>query len=63
MGFQFSKELSYSEGSFEYPQHMFRLKNKKNNFQPVLNKKYIIHVEMVLRIAYYGGFDFNLGLC
>ena len=28
-----SKEPSHREGSFEYPQHMFRLKIKKNNFQ------------------------------
>ena len=29
MCFRFSKEMS----SFEYPQHMFSLRNKKNNFQ------------------------------
>ena len=28
-----SKEPSHREGSFEYPQHMFLLRNKKNNFQ------------------------------
>ena len=27
------KETSHRGGSFEYPQHMFRLKNMKNNFQ------------------------------
>ena len=27
-----SKELSHRDGSFEYPQHMFWLRNKKNNF-------------------------------
>ena len=27
-----SKELSHQDGSFEYPQHMFWLRNKKNNF-------------------------------
>ena len=27
------KELSHGDGSFEYPQHMFWLRNKKNNFQ------------------------------
>ena len=27
------KEPSHQDGSFEYPQHMFRLRNKKNNFQ------------------------------
>ena len=31
--FWYSKEPSYREGSFEYPQHMFRLRNKKNIFQ------------------------------
>ena len=32
MCFTFSKETSHREGSFEYPQHMFWLRNKKNNF-------------------------------
>ena len=27
------KEPSYRDGSFEYRQHMFWLRNKKNNFQ------------------------------
>ena len=27
-----SKELSHEDGSFEYPQHMFWLRNKKINF-------------------------------
>ena len=26
------KEVSHRDGSFEYPQHMFWLRNKKNNF-------------------------------
>ena len=30
MCFGCSKELSYRDGSFEYPQHMFWLRNKKN---------------------------------
>ena len=25
--------ISHRDGSFEYPQHMFWLRNKKNNFQ------------------------------
>ena len=33
MCFGCSKEPSHWEGSFEYPQHMFWLRNKKNNFQ------------------------------
>ena len=33
MCFGCSKEPSHGDGSFEYPQHMFRLRNKKNNFQ------------------------------
>ena len=33
MCFVCSKELSHKEGSFEYPQHMFWFRNKKNNFQ------------------------------
>ena len=30
--FGFSKEPSHRDGSFEYPPHMFWLRNKKNNF-------------------------------
>ena len=33
MCFGCSKELSHQEGSFEFPQHMFWLRNKKNTFQ------------------------------
>ena len=33
MCFGGSKEPSHRDGSFEYPQHMFWLRNKKNNFQ------------------------------
>ena len=33
MCFGCSKEPSHRDGSFKYPQHMFRLRNKKNNFQ------------------------------
>ena len=33
MCFGCSKELSHRDGSFEYPQHMFWVRNKKNNFQ------------------------------
>ena len=32
ISFVCSKELSYCDGSFEYPKHMFWLRNKKNNF-------------------------------
>ena len=32
MCFGCSKEPSHLDGSFEYPQHMFWLRNKKNNF-------------------------------
>ena len=32
MCFGCSKELSHRDGSFEYPQHMFWLTNKKNDF-------------------------------
>ena len=31
--FECSKEPSHRDGSFEYPQHMFWLRNKKNKFQ------------------------------
>ena len=30
-----SKEPSHRDGSFEYPQHMFWLRNKKNSFKYV----------------------------
>ena len=33
MCFWCSKETSHRDGSFEYPQYMFWLRNKKNNFQ------------------------------
>ena len=33
MCFGCSKELSHRSGSFEYPQHIFRLENKKIYFQ------------------------------
>ena len=33
MCFGCSKEPSHRDGSFEYPHHMFWLRNKKNNFQ------------------------------
>ena len=33
MCFGCSKEPSHGDGSFEYPQHTFLLRNKKNNFQ------------------------------
>ena len=33
MCFGCSKEPSYRDGSFEYQQHTFWLRNKKNNFQ------------------------------
>ena len=32
MRFGCSKEPSQLDGSYEYPQHMFWLRNKKNNF-------------------------------
>ena len=33
MRFGYSIEQSHLDGSFEYPQHMFWLRNKNNNFQ------------------------------
>ena len=33
MCFGCSKEPSHRDGTFEYPHHMFWLRNKKNNFQ------------------------------
>ena len=33
MCFGCSKEPSHSDGSFEYPQHMFWMRNKENSFQ------------------------------
>ena len=36
MCFGCSKEPSHGDSSFEYPQHMFWLRNKKNNFKYTL---------------------------
>ena len=36
MCFGCSKEPSHRDGSFEYPQHMFWLRNNKNNFSYTL---------------------------
>ena len=36
MCFVCSKEPSHGDGSFEYPQHMFWLRNKKINFSNAL---------------------------
>ena len=36
MWFVCSKELSHGDGSFEYPKHMFWLRNKKINFSYAL---------------------------
>ena len=36
MCFVCSKEPSHGDGSFEYPQHMFWLRNKKINFSSAL---------------------------
>ena len=36
MCFRCSKEPSHRDGSFEYPQHMFWLRNKKKNFSYAL---------------------------
>ena len=53
MCFGCSKEPSHRDGSFEYPQHMFWLRNKKNNIQwctliwrPVWS--YAIHLEWLI---------------
>ena len=32
MCFGYSKEPSHRDGSFEYPQHMFCMRNKENSF-------------------------------
>ena len=42
ISFECSKELSHGDGSFEYPQHMFWLRNKKIKFW--------------LRIPYFRGY-------
>ena len=36
MGFECSKEPSHRDDSFEYPQHMFWLRNKKKKFSYAL---------------------------
>ena len=61
MCFGYSKELSHWDGSFEYPQHMFWLRIKKNNFQlrtlicgPVttMSSSYL-HLSLVLNLSLY----------
>ena len=47
MCFGCSKEPSHRDGSFEYSQHMFWLRNKKNNFQ--LRTLVIAKLEMTLK--------------
>ena len=41
-----SKEPSHRHGSFEYPQHIFWLRNKKNNFllHTLIWESEIVHV-------------------
>ena len=60
MCFVCSKEPSHLDGSFEYPQHMFWLRNKKNNFQirsliwrPGSVQILFARAEPVSRIRYY----------
>ena len=61
MCFGCSKEPSHRDGSFEYPQHMIWLRNKKNNFQLRtlkwgLNEPAIVHcAEDILDVT----FDFQ----
>ena len=45
------KELSHRDGSFEYPQHMFWLGNKKNNFQlHTLIWELVSFISIILRL-------------
>ena len=49
MCFGCSKELSHRDGSFEYPQHMFWFRNKKNNFQLrilILGPEILVYLSM-----------------
>ena len=48
-----SKEWSQCDGAFEYPQHMFWLKNKKVNF----------HMINVVRLYIYIGADLVKDYC
>ena len=53
MCFGCSKEPSHRDGSFEYPQHMFWLRNKKNNFllcTLILGPGYIYYF-MILKLC------------
>ena len=54
MCFGYSKEPSHRDGSFEYPQHMFWLRNKKINFQlhtliwgPVMKNYNLFHIDEI----------------
>ena len=50
MCFGCSKEPSHRDGSFEYPQHMFWMRNKENNFP--------IHT-LIWRPAFYSSSIFS----
>ena len=49
--FWYSNEPSYGDGSFEYPQHMFWLRNKKLNFRYALLTKVLMIIHMWARWA------------
>ena len=74
MCFGCSKEPSHRDGSFEYPQHMFWLRNKKNNFHlrtliwgPVILfnnvqiiQNYLSYIARKLFILYTTNYDVDL---
>ena len=64
MCFGCSKEQSHRESSFEYPQHMFWMRNKNNKFQvhtliwgPVLHS----NIEFIYTYACYRGVLYSIG--
>ena len=60
MSFGCSKESSHWDGSIEYPQHMFWLRNKKMNFwlRTLISKglvaQYLFYEKSVLKIKIFG---------
>ena len=48
ISFGCSKEPSWRDSSFEYPQHMFWLRNKKNNFKLLYKPLFIYSIQYKL---------------
>ena len=70
MCFGCSKEPSHWDGSFEYPQHMFWLRNKKSNipirsliWRPVLNFELVSSIRYKLACPFQEDSDYFKWVC